>query len=225
VAHDGGVSDHGIGEPSTEQAEAAVPQPSPSRKRASQTVADMVRSLGLVLVVVVVILLITLRHNPPAVTVINPFPVYASVAANSPYPPMLPRTPEGWRPTAAHNSPTGAQPYTWLVGFLTPSSTYAELAQSDGLVGDLVTAENAQGDPAGSVTIDGTSWQMIANDSNGRRALIATLHDANTVVSGTASFADLETLAGGLKPAPRPTQSAAVAHPPSLVPAGPSPGS
>lgn len=192
--------------------------PTPSRKRASQTVSDMVRSLGLVLIVVVVILLITLRHNPPAVTVINPFPVYASVSANAPYTAMLPRTPQGWRPTAAHNSPPGAQPYTWLVGFLTPSTSYAELAQSDGLVGDLVTAENAKGDPVGAITIDGNSWQMVSNDSTGRRALIATLHDANTVISGTASFTDLETLANGLKAAPRPVHSAAAANPPSLVP-------
>ncbi len=205
--------------------EVAPPSPSPSRKRASQTVADMVRSLGLVLIVVVVILLITLRHNPPAVTVVNPVPVYASVAANSPYTAMLPRTPEGWRPIAAHNSPPGSQPFTWLVGFLTPSSSYAELAQSDGLVGDLVKDENATGDPVGSITIDGNSWQMISNDSTGRRALIATLHDANTVVSGTASFADLETLASGLKAAPRPSQSAAQAQPPSLVPATASPAS
>jgi Protein of unknown function (DUF4245) len=207
MSHDWGVSEQADGGTGIEAA--APPPDSPGRKRASQTVADMVRSLGLVLVVVVVIVLITLRHNPPAVNVIDPRPVLLTVAADAPYTVVQPHAPSTWRATAAHASPMGSQPYSWLVGYLTPTGTYAEVAQQDGQIAQLVSNENANGDPAGSITINGVDWQMVSNSSTGRNALIGTVHGTNTVVSGTASFADLGTLTRSLIVVPSPTRSAA----------------
>ena len=76
------------------------------RLRGFETLGDMVRSLGLVLVVVAVILLLDLRPKPDEVKPVDPGPSLAQARQAAPYDVYAPDpAPGGWAPTVARFEP------------------------------------------------------------------------------------------------------------------------
>lgn len=166
--------------------------------RLRQTVADMARSLAVVLGIVAIILIITLRPQPEAVRVIDPAPVLAQAQAAGAgaivYPSGLSAQ---WRPTSARWEVTdSSRPDPALhVGFVTPDDAYVQLGESATANADFIVEQTSKGRPVG---VDG-QWQLYDNGS-GTKSLVQVRDGVTIVVSGTADWSVLADLAGRLTP-------------------------
>jgi hypothetical protein len=139
-----------------------------------------------------------------------PFPVLAPVGL-----------PAGWKATAVHfdsqvYGPNGAEmvpggapgaPLRWEVGFISPDGQYVALDQvtatADKVLAVQVPGGAAVAGAGGKVVAGGVEWQ--AYQGSDRRGLVrsevggAAGSSVSVVVSGSASFAELEQFAGALQ--------------------------
>jgi hypothetical protein len=181
----------------------ASAEASPSGRR-HKTALDMVRSLGLIAVIVAVTLLFVPSLFDPGKS--DRFPVadfsdyvtgfheVTGRAALAPDP-----VPSGWRANAgALTGPKAAEHLH--IGFAVPGSRYAGLEESVapartfiasvlGVRGTTVT---------GRVPISGAVWRS-STSARGEYSLARTVHGLTVVVTGSASAAQLRTLAASLR--------------------------
>lgn len=188
---------------------ATAPAPPAAGRRppgGSRTVADMLRSLGLLLAIVAVIVVV--RGQPPGravVRTVDPSQAYAGAAHDARYPLLVPGgLPAGWRVTSARSTATGGT-LTLHVGLLTPDGRYAALVESDRPWSDALAGVAANGPPGlGPVPVGGVTWQRWPASKPGDRLLVRQAAPASAVVTyavtGNASQAELVTLAGSLQP-------------------------
>jgi Protein of unknown function (DUF4245) len=179
------------------------------RRRGFETVADMFRSMGLVLVVVALVVLITIRTKGQEIRLVDVGQTYsaASVGGATPFPLVLPvGLSDRWRATSVYYDPperTGVPGVTdWHVGYVTPANQYAGFEQTNGPAKVALAAELTAPAPAGSVTLGGQTWQRWAQADGQRRALLRTEGAVTVVVDGTAGWPELEQLAGSLQVRP-----------------------
>jgi hypothetical protein len=170
------------------------------RRRGRQSAADMVRSLGLVLIVVVGVWFFA---RPPAsdekeVRVVDSASDVQAFAAAVPGS-VVPRAmPSGWRTTVSDYEP-GAE--LLRVGWLTPAGHYAEYAATPRATGRFLADITGEAPPVEAVDIGGISWQQYREDD-----AISLVHvfGTTTVVLGTvrdtATLDELRVLAGRLAP-------------------------
>lgn len=178
--------------------------------RLRQTVRDMVLSLAVVLAAIGVIFAITWRPLPDPVRVIDPAPELSLARAQASYPVVYPAGLDaGWRPTSARweITPSSLPDPAWHVGFVTPADDYAQLGQSatenPAYVADQVGVARPAGEWAG--------WTRY--DSADQRALVRIDDGVTVVVSGTAPWATLESLAERLSPTATPIPTTPTATP------------
>ena len=174
--------------------------------RLRQTVRDMLLSLAVVFVAIAAILIITWRPAPDPVRVIDPTPALTLARAQADYPVLYPAGLDpAWRPTSARweVTPASLPDPAWHVGFVTPGDTYAQLGQSASQEPAYVAGQVAGAQPAGE-------WEGWIRYDGDQRALVRVVDGVTVVVSGTASWADLQVLAASLSPTAMPT-------PPSLT--------
>jgi hypothetical protein len=171
--------------------------------RLGQTVADMTRSLVVVLVVVGAILLVTWRPQPEAVKTIDPTTALVSARVVADFEILYPAglNPD-WRNTSARwdTPPTAAPDAAWHLGFVTPADAYAQLGQSATTNADYLADQTAGGRLTGD---DFGPWQRYATGANSAeptRSLVQIVNGVTIVVSGTAEWAELEFFADRLSP-------------------------
>ncbi len=211
MSHDGAVVD------APEHAAEPGPQPAvgsdvgsamesapPARgARGPHTVADMVRSLGLVLLLVVVVVLITFRPQGQAVTVVDYRGLLASARTGSAFPLADPvGLPTTWKATSAYYDPPAQSlgVTTWHVGFITGDGQYAGFEQTDGVVEGAL--RDVLGDPVDqgrTSQVGSASWERWADSAGDRRALVRIADGVAVVVDGSAEWSELEQLAGSLR--------------------------
>ena len=169
------------------------------RLRGFETLGDMVRSLGLVLVVVAVILLLIWRPKPDQVKAVDPGPTLAQARQSAPYDVYAPEpAPQGWTATVARYEP--APPANeWTLGFVTAAEDYAAVAQTDGDAQALLDEVAPGAEPAGSSTVNGQEYERRASPDGSRRVLVAAVPGSTLAVGGTADWDVLERLAGSLR--------------------------
>ncbi len=174
------------------------------RRRGFETLGDMARSMGVVLVVVAVVVLITIRTKGQAITLVDVQGTYAQATIGStPFPLVTPTgLDDRWRATSVYYDPperTGVPGVTlWHIGYVTPADQYAGVEQTNGPATDALAAELTTPKVAGTSTVAGVSWQRWSGDGGTRRALARTDGRATVVVDGTAGWTELETLAWSL---------------------------
>jgi Protein of unknown function (DUF4245) len=181
----------------TEPQESSAPGPTP---RGRETVGDMVRSMSLVLVVVAVVVLLTLRDDPKQtvqrVDYTEQLQEARRVAAYDVAAPV--GLGERWKATSARSdNDEGA--VTWHLGLVTPAEHYAAVEQSDGPVTAFVDGFVAGATRSGVVTISGAGWERLDGGKPEQRALVLHGRGVTTVVTGSASFSELRTLATALR--------------------------
>jgi len=93
---------------------------------------------------------------------------------------------------------------TWKLGFATAKRFHAMLAQSD----EKPAAEFANrlantSTVTGTVQINGVTWEQRVREDKNQRSLVRILPDVTIVVTGTAPWDELSTLAGSLRQQPR----------------------
>jgi len=184
------------------------------RKRGRETVADMARSMAVVGGVVALLFLVVVWQRPEGggPSVIRPVDVAGVVSAvriGNALPVWAPDgLPSTWRPTAAWyatgaESDPGLDGSVLLLGYLTPSGSYAEVRQTDGDRAVAIRDWTDSGRRVGTVPAGGRTWTHLESPGSGQQALVLTRHDSGkpvlVVVTGKADVGELTTLAGSLR--------------------------
>ena len=178
----------------------AEPQQVVKRKRGRETAADMVRSLGLVVLVIVPVWFFAKApaQDEAEIRVVDPSAAISAFSADAPDAPVPDGLPESWRATSATYS--GAD-RALRVGWVTPEEEYAEYAASTGAREEFL--ERVVGDdaePAEPVTVDGVDWEAFV-EPDGSRSYVGSYGDATVVVGSrraTAGDDELAVLLGSL---------------------------
>jgi hypothetical protein len=170
----------------------------PTRRRARQSVRDMILSLTVILVIVALVFAFQARGGE-RVRVIDPSGTYAGARTAAHYPVRIPRLPDGWRPTSASNQISEEGRLTMRVGFLTPRDQYAQLVESDQPRAVVLGRELSEGvRPTGSVTVGGVPWDRLPARKPGDRAIARTTSGVTYLVYGSAGLDELRVLAASL---------------------------
>lgn len=179
------------------------------RRRGSETVADLLRSLALVVVLVVAIVVVTNRSSPPVdVHTVDYVDDLASARDASQFPLLAPVGLEAWRPTSVRfDTPADGSggATVWHLGFYTPGERYAAIDQSDGDAADFIndTTQGATATPS-TVRLGELEWTRFdgggaAGTDDETRALVNEQDGVVTLVSGSAEWPELEQLAVSLR--------------------------
>jgi hypothetical protein len=166
-----------------------------------KTAADMIRSMAVVLAVVFVIVLLAWRPSPDEVKVVDPAPVLARASAEAAFPITTPvGLPDAWRPTSARWEPSaesGDEPVLHI-GYVTPTDQYAQFSQSMARSAGYLSEQTGEGRPVGTEDVNGVAWERL--ETKARRSLVMAQGEVLTIVSGSAPWVELETLAASLEP-------------------------
>ena len=169
------------------------------KKRGRETAADMLRSLG---VVMVLVLTMWFLAQPPdsdeqELRTVDPSPDVAAFTADVPSAPVPTGLPEQWRPTS---STLGAD--NLRIGWVTPGGEYAEYAASTSPSEEVLL--DLTGDRAERIEplqVDGQSWEQY-READGSLSLVRSYGPTLVVVGSkraSADLAELEVLAGSLR--------------------------
>ena len=170
-----------------------------SHARGRKTVGDMVRSLAVVLVVVGVIVALNVAEQPdPVVRDVDYPAAVAQARQQATYEVLGPDpVPAGWRVSSARTAPDGTG-VAWHVGMVTRGGEYAALEQTAGerrvFVDRFVPDSRAEG----TERVAGRTWTRRAGGTTDDRALVLEAGGVTTLVTGSASWAELAELARSL---------------------------
>jgi hypothetical protein len=105
-----------------------------------------------------------------------------------------------WRPTSARwQATTGSAAVPVLhLGYVTPADEYAQVSQSTAATPRYLDEQTDGGEPVGEQVVDGVSWERL--ESEDRRSLVLDSDGTMTIVSGSADWDELTTLATALRP-------------------------
>jgi hypothetical protein len=179
----------------------------PSRGR--QVGMDMVRSLGLVAIALLVWMYFSHPRATDPIREVQWAPVAQSAATAAPYEVLAPPVTFAWPATSARVEPQADGTVAWRVGFYTPEQEYAAILQrgqfpeqAAKVQQDWIEAETRKGVAGAMVTIGGREWTRMEGDPtpDDRRSLVLLEDGTATVVTGSATWAELETLAEALAP-------------------------
>ena len=170
---------------------------------------DMIRSLGLVAIALLVWMYFSHPRSTDPIREVQWAPVAQSAAAAAPYEVLAPPVTFPWPATSARVEPQADGTVAWRAGFYTPQEEYAAILQRGEFPEqavkaqqDWVQTETRDGVAGETVTIGGRQWTRMEGDPtpDERRSLVLIEDGTATVVTGSATWAELETLAGTLAP-------------------------
>ena len=172
------------------------PSAPPKRRRGRESAADMVRSLGLVMLAVIPIWFLAQApdSDKQELREVDPSAAVRAFAADVPDTPVPGALPAGWRATSS--SYTGGES-ALRVGWVTPDEQYAEYSASTADREEFL--EQTVGEKAerqGAVTVDGVAWEQY-REQDGSLSLTRSYGDTTVVVGtrrATATLAELEVL-------------------------------
>lgn len=122
-----------------------------------------------------------------------------------------PQLPAGWKATNVRFATAGGGLRTWHAGYLSPGGNYVSIDQTVVRVAgakatsDWLSAGTSNGQAEGNLVAAGKTWQKLSARDTVQRSLVSRDAGANglvTVLSGTASFAQLAQFAETLEPVP-----------------------
>ncbi len=123
-----------------------------------------------------------------------------------------PSPPPNWVPNSSRMPVDGAT-LTWRLGFATAQRRHAMLAQSNEKPAAEFANRMANSDKTiGTVQVGGAAWEQRYREDKNQRTLIRFLPDVTLVVTGSADWPELTTLAAALQPHPRITGTPAPAE-------------
>ena len=188
--------------PAADPAQPAQPAPPAKRKRGLESLADMVRSLGVVMIIVFGLFFFALppSSDRKAERDVNPAADVRSFTQVVPAAVVPGGLPSGWRSTvAAYDS----EPNRLRIGYLTAANHYIEYAAVEGPSVTFVADLTDKAGPLRTVDIGGQPWSLV-QDSTNRQSLVRQIGPV-TVVVGTlrnnSTLDELRTLVTALRPA------------------------
>ena len=177
----------------------------PSRGR--QLGTDMLRSMGLVAVALLIWMFFAHPRTPDPIREIDWAPVAVSAADATAYEVLAPPATFPWPATSARVEPQADGTIAWQVGFYTPEEDYAAVMQrgvfpdqAGAAQQEWIDAQTRDGTAGETVSVGGRDWVRLEGDPvpDDRRSLLLADDGTVTVVTGSASWGELETLAGTL---------------------------
>lgn len=181
-----------------DQETVAQPAGDVSVRRRPSTVADLLRSLAVLLGVVGLIVVLVPR---PSAIPQPPFDVAsaARAATGLSFSPVVPSgLPAGWRATGASVAAAPDGLPTWRVTYVTPSAAFAQVEQAAAVTPAWLAARTGGGAPIGAVAVPGVpsgTWSQWRPPGGGPSCLVRQSGGVTTVISGTAAAQELRTLA------------------------------
>lgn len=176
-----------------------VSTPTTRKRRGYETARDMVWSMAAVAASVAVILALTWRPNPDPIREVPWQPVIAA-AESLDWNVISPsKNPDGWISTSARSEVIGENKQSFFIGWVTDQDSFAALAQTNAVEDeDWLEDQTLKGQPAGSWTdVNHHTWEQL--ETQKQRSLVRTQTDAVYVVTGDATWAELQELANQLK--------------------------
>jgi hypothetical protein len=177
--------------------------------RGRQLGTDMLRSMGLVAIVLLIWMYFAHPRSSDAIREVEWVPVAESAARTASYEVLAPPVTFPWPATSARVEPQADGTLGWRAGFYTPDEEYAAVLQRGDFPKQALAAqqewiesETRNGVAGGTVAVGGREWMRMEGDPtpDDRRSLVLIEGGTATVVTGSASWAELETLAGTLSP-------------------------
>lgn len=183
-----------------ERAAAAAARSERERKRLRQTVRDMILSMAVVAGVVLVIFQPWGRSTPDPVRTVDPAPVISAARTTSDWPVLAPEgLPATWRATSARFEVAADGESVLQTGYLSPSTMYVGLAQSKTKETAFVRERSGDGEPAGSTTVAGVTWDRLESADGKQRSLVRVDDGVTYVVTGQAEWPEIEAFAAKLR--------------------------
>ncbi|MGK5555427.1 DUF4245 domain-containing protein [Actinomadura kijaniata] len=201
-------------EPAGPEAEPAAPGAAPRpagpipvspavHKRLTTGLGGFTLAIAACLLLVAVIYAITPRSTTEILPVVDYRSQLWAMSNDAPYRVWAPEgLPARWRPTSSRVSGLNdkGKPVAWHLGFVTPSDEHAALEQSDEKAEPFVRRMTNDRIPDGAQQVAGAQWTRYVAESRKQNSLVRTLPNGVTVVvTGTAPFEELATLASSLK--------------------------
>lgn len=187
---------------------ASAPEPAPQTRRqqvsayAQGSVANMLRSLlviGAIMAVVVVIFPNTQPANPD----LNVLETATQVQQSTGWAISAPRDlPSEWVATRAQYVRGTDSLMTWRAGYQSPQGEYVALQETVDATDGWVTAQVNDSPLVGQVQVAGSTWDQFNRDVRVQRSLVRRggPGEVTTVVTGTASWEEIEAFAEALAP-------------------------
>lgn len=168
--------------------------------RGNQTVRDMVLSMAVIGVVSGgIYLVIPHDESKNPIKTVDYDVELASARRAAPYPVLAPKDlPRDWRATSVTYRGAGGEGAHWHLGYLTANEQYVAVEQSDARPAAFIAQVTQRAEPAGgTVKAGGSTWKRY--EGGKYQALVREQKDVTTVVTGTASFEDLQRMAAALR--------------------------
>ena len=176
---------------------------SPPASRSRQTAADMMRTMAVVVAAVVGLLLLVPRTTGITQPDVDPVAAASAAAARLGFTPAVPdRLPAGWnaRSAEAFREPDGIE--TWHLTYLTPGDRYAGVQQAKDATAEWETLQVTSGPENGVHRVAGRDWVVRSRPDRGVTSWVLRSPGLTTVVTGTATQAELDVLAASLTSLP-----------------------
>ncbi|MFN8167470.1 MAG: DUF4245 domain-containing protein [Candidatus Nanopelagicales bacterium] len=180
-------------------AAAAVERAERERKRLRQTVRDMILSMAVVAGVVLLLFQPWGRSTPDPVRTVDPTPVVSTARETADWPVLAPTgQPATWRATSARFEVAADGESVLQTGYLSPSTKYVGLAQSRTKETAFVRDRSGEGEPAGTATLGGVTWDRLETPDGKQRSLVRVDDGVTYVVTGQADWPEIEAFAASL---------------------------
>lgn len=176
-----------------------------ARKRGTETIGDMVRSMLVVLIPVALIagFVGLVRPSTAEVRDVDWESTLEAARDGGEFAVLGPaELPDGWTATrVAYDRGASASDDTWRMSFITDTGDYVGIVQRSGDVERIVRSELPDLDEDGTTLIVGDSWQRyVGPDADGDRALVLESPDSVVVVLTSASdYSVAESFASSLR--------------------------
>lgn len=175
-----------------------------ARKRGTETIGDMVRSIVVVLIPVAFIagLVGLIRPSSETIRDVDWEPALDAARSAAPFTVVGPEgLPDGWTATSADYAPgVSAADGSWRLNLVTDDREYVGIIQRPGEIDLVVSQELPEYEPDGVSTVSGQSWERYAEQGrDADRALVADRGDSVVIVLGSGDYSALESFVDSLR--------------------------
>jgi Tfp pilus assembly protein PilV len=193
---------------STSAADTAATQalPQPASKRAFGNLRSMVISMVVMMVAVLAWVAMVPRVREISQPAVDVSSVAMQVRQESGWAISQPQLPAGWKATNARDTAADGV-RTWHAGYLSPDGQYVSIDQTgvSGATESWILGRTSNGRAQGTLSAAGRTWQKVSSPDIVQRSLVSKGSGAGgliTILSGTASYTQLDQFAQTLKPVP-----------------------
>ena len=179
-----------------------------AKRRARQTVTNLVLALGASVAIVVGLVLIVPRSETSLIQKVDYVSIANDAAAATNLPVLIPRVPQDWWCNSARwiAQPGDGTKAAWYAGFVGPENQYIGFTQAFGTNETWLALKLAGLKETGSVKTGGQTWQLWTSPEKHVPAksrdytLVATVGTDTLMVYGTASESEMKSFASEFLP-------------------------